>query len=62
MKLGKNEKVIAVHYCLLSNKGELVIRGLINSHWEAFQKVNPKTNDECVDVLINGFEEHMKQK
>ena len=59
-KRGQNSKVIAVHYCLLNNKGEIAIRGLINSKWEEFQKVNPKTNDDCVSVFINGFENKMK--
>lgn len=61
LKSGQNVTVKAVHYCLLNNKGEIVIRGLLNSHWEEFQKVNPKTDNDCVNVFINGFEEHMKK-
>jgi hypothetical protein len=60
LKFGSKSHIGAIHYCLLNNKGEIAMRGLINSHWEAFQKVNPKTNDDCVDVFINGFEEKMK--
>ncbi|MBC8319906.1 MAG: hypothetical protein H8E34_04210 [Bacteroidetes bacterium] len=60
-KSGQNTKVRAVHYCLLNNKGEIAMRGLINSHWDEFKKVNPKTDDDCVAVFINGFEEKMKK-
>lgn len=62
LKAGPNSKVIAVHYCLLNNKGEIAIKGLLNSHWNEFKKVNPKTDDDCVAVFINGFEENMKKK
>ncbi|MCX6320386.1 MAG: hypothetical protein NTX93_01065 [Bacteroidia bacterium] len=61
LKAGQNSTVIAVHYCLLNNKGEIAMRGLLNSHWDEFKKVNPKTNNDCVDVFINGFEEKMKK-
>ena len=61
LKSGQNISIKAVHYCLLNNKGEIVIRGLLNSNWKEFQKVNPKTDNDCVDVFINGFEEHMKK-
>jgi len=60
-KRGKGSNIVAVHYCLLNNKGELAMRGLINSHWSEFQKIQPKTNDDCVKVFINGFEEKMKK-
>ena len=60
LKLGKESRVGGVHYCLLNNKGEIAMRGLINSHWDEFKKVNPKTNDDCVGVFINGFENKMK--
>jgi hypothetical protein len=62
LKAGQNSKVIAVHYCLLNNKGEAAMRGLLNSEWNEFKKVNPKTNDDCVAVFINGFEGKMKKK
>ena len=61
LKAGKKSHIMAIHYCLLSNKGEIAMRGLINSRWEEFQKVNPKTNDDCVAVFINGFEDKMKK-
>ena len=61
LKLGQDSHIGGVHYCLLNNKGEVAMRGLINSHWKEFQQVNPKTNDDCVAVLINGFEEKMKK-
>ena len=60
LKSGQDSHIFAVHYCLLTNKGEIAMRGLLNSLWEEFQKENPKTNDDCVAVLINGFEEKMK--
>lgn len=60
-KSGQDSNIKAVHYCLLNNKGEIAMRGLINSRWPEFQKVNPKTNDDCVAVFINGFEEKMKE-
>ena len=59
LKSEKNKSIRAIHYCLLDNKGEIAMRGLINSHWKEFQKVNPKTNDDCVAVFINGFEGKM---
>lgn len=62
LKAGSNSKVMAVHYCLLNNKGEIAIKGLLNSHWNEFKKVNPKTDDDCVAVFINGFEENLKKK
>ncbi len=61
-KAGPNSSICAVHYCLLNNKGEIAMRGLINSHWEAFKKVNPKNNDDCVKVFINGFDVKMASK
>jgi hypothetical protein len=61
LKAGQNSTVVAVHYCLLNNKGEIAMRGLLNSHLDEFKKVNPKTNNDCVDVFINGFEEKMKK-
>ena len=61
LKSGQNVSIKAVHYCLLSNKGEVVIRGMLNSKWKEFQAVNPKTDEDCVAVFINGFEEHMKE-
>lgn len=60
--LRRGQNVYAVHYCLLNNKGEVAMRGLINSLWDAFKKVNPKTNEDCVAVFINGFEEKMNEK
>jgi hypothetical protein len=60
LKAGQNSAVVAVHYCLLNNNGEIAMRGLLNSHWDEFKKVNPKTNNDCVNVFINGFEEKMK--
>lgn len=62
LKAGQNSTVVAVHYCLLNNKGEIAMRGLLNSHWDEFKKVNPKTNNDCVDVFINGFEGKMKKR
>ena len=61
LKAGANSSVIAVHYSLVNNKGEIVLRGLLNSHWEEFKKVNPKSDEDCVSVFINGFEEQMKK-
>jgi hypothetical protein len=60
LKMAPGSKVVAIHYCLLNNKGEIAMRGLLNSHWEEFRKVNPRTNDDCVQVFINGFENKMK--
>jgi hypothetical protein len=62
LRIGPGSKVIAIHYCLLNNKGEIAMRGLLNSHWEEFQKVNPTSSIDCVAVFINGFEEKMKNK
>lgn len=61
-KGGPEDIIIAVHYLLLNNKGEIAMRGLINSHWPEFKQVNPKTNKDCLAVFINGFEGKMKVK
>jgi hypothetical protein len=60
LKSGPDNSVKAVHYCLLNRKGEIVMRGLINSHWDEFKKVNPKTDEDCLLVFINGFEAKIK--
>jgi hypothetical protein len=62
LKGGQASSVYAVHYCLVNNKGEVAMRGLLNSHWEEFKSVNPKSNDDCVSVFINGFEAKMNGK
>lgn len=62
LKVGKDSRIYAVHYCLANSKGEIAMRGLINSKWDEFKKVNPVTNDDCVEVFINGFEEKIKDK
>ena len=59
--LKRGQNVYAVHYCLLNNKGEVAMRGLLNSIWKEFQTVNPKTNEDCVAVFINGFENKMAE-
>ena len=46
LKAGQYSNIKAIHYCLLNKKGEVAMRGLINSQWEEFQKVN-------LDVLIH---------
>ena len=62
LKAGSAPTVVAIHYCLVNNKGDVVFRGLINSHWDEFKKVNPKTDADCVNIFINGFETKMKSK
>lgn len=62
LKAGSTPTVLAIHYCLVNNEGDVVFRGLINSHWDEFKKVNPKTNDDCVAVFINGFEGKIKRE
>jgi hypothetical protein len=62
LKRGKNSSIFAIHYCLLNNKGEIAMRGLINSKWLAFQQVNPNTNYDCIAVFITDFEEKIKKK
>ncbi len=47
LKAGSAPTVVAIHYCLVNNKGDVVFRGLINSHWDEFKKVNPKTDADC---------------
>jgi hypothetical protein len=60
-KAGPNDIIVAVHYSLVDNNGEIAMRGLINSHWIEFKKVNPKNNEDCLAVFINGFEEKMRR-
>jgi len=62
LKIGPNSTIVGVHYCLLNYEGEIVMRGLINSHWPEYQKVNPKNNNDCVNVFINGFENKITKK
>ncbi|MCK5731067.1 MAG: hypothetical protein KAH68_08330 [Draconibacterium sp.] len=59
--LKRGQNVHAIHYCLLNNKGEVAMRGLLNSIWKEFQTVKPKTNEDCVQVFINGFENKMAE-
>jgi len=59
LKSGETPSVWAVHYCLLNNEGKIAMRGLLNSKWEAFQDINPKTNSDCVEVFKIDFEEKM---
>jgi hypothetical protein len=61
LKSGQDTEIHAVHYCLINNLGEIAMRGLINSKWEEFQDVNPKTNEDCIEVFINGFEGKMEE-
>lgn len=61
LKAGPHATIVAVHYCVSNNKGEIAIRGLLNSHWEEFKKVNPVTDNDCVTVLINGLEVQRKR-
>jgi hypothetical protein len=61
-KGGPEDIILAVHYILLNNKGEIAMRGLINSHWPEFKQVKPKTNKDCLKVFINGFENKMRAR
>ncbi len=60
LKGGQDKKIIGIHYCVLNNKGEIAMKGLLNSAWDEFKKVNPKTDEDCFSVFKNGFDEKMK--
>lgn len=59
--MGDSPEAMAVHFVLLNNKGEVAMLGLINSHWEEYQKVSPKSLNDLVAVFKNGFENGMKK-
>jgi hypothetical protein len=58
---GKNSKIVGIHYYLVDNVGRIAIKGILNSHNEEFIKEEPVTNEDCVDALINGFENKVLQ-
>lgn len=54
--------VVGVHYYLLDNKeGKAVMAHIINSHNEHFQRINPKSIADGLEVFKAVFEEDMKE-
>jgi len=58
---GKDARVVGVHYYLLDSKGEIAMRGILNSHSKEFKEVKPATNEECLRVLMDSFESKMME-
>jgi hypothetical protein len=45
--------VVGVHVYVLDADGVCPYAVLLNSHWEAFNAVNPKTVDDCTQIVLN---------
>lgn len=58
---GKDSRVVGIHYYLLDNKGEIAIRGILNSHTKEFKSVSPATNEDCLRVLTDAFENKLME-
>ncbi len=58
---GKDNRVVGVHYYLLDSKGEIAMRGILNSHSKEFIEVKPVTNEDCLRVLMDSFETKMME-
>lgn len=46
---------VGVHVFVVDAQGTIVHVSLWNSHWEPFQEVDPKTIDECTQVVLRGL-------
>ena len=51
--LGGKEAAVGVHLYVVREDGKVVSGFLLNSHWEAFKDVTPKTVADCTTVLLN---------
>ncbi len=62
--LGNGEEtwVGGVHYYICNKNGEIVKLGLNNSHWEAFQQVNPKNRQDGMLVAVKMLTEYFKSR
>lgn len=58
---GKDARVVGVHYYLLDSKGDIAMRGILNSHSKEFMEVKPVTNEDCLRVLMDSFESKMME-
>ncbi|NOT00821.1 MAG: hypothetical protein HOP29_09355 [Phycisphaerales bacterium] len=56
---GKTE-VIGIHTYIVDAEGAVAFVVLLNSHWEEFSKVNPKTEGDCTAVLIDVLRDRLK--
>ena len=53
--------VIGIHAYVVDRQGTLAFGVLLNSHWEAFTKANPRTVDDCTQVLQTVLRDSLKR-
>jgi len=58
---GKDSRVVGIHYYLLDNKGEIAMRGILNSHTDEFKNISPVTNEDCLRVLTDAFDNKLME-
>jgi len=58
--LGGKTEAVGIHAYVVDAEGTVAFQVLLNSHWEEFSKVKPKTEDECTAVLIEVLRDRLK--
>jgi len=58
--LGGTHAVGGVHLYVVRDDGKVVFGFLLNSHWEAFNTVNPKTVADCTTLVLNQLRTELK--
>lgn len=58
--LGGSNAVGGVHLYVVRDDGKIVAGVLLNSHWEAFKAVDPKTVDDCTKVVLYQMQAEFK--
>ncbi|MGB2988316.1 MAG: hypothetical protein WBE26_20795 [Phycisphaerae bacterium] len=51
-----------IHCYIIDGENRLAFVVLLNSHWPIFAEMDPKTVDDCTDVLIEVLREDLKPK
>ena len=58
--LGGKTEAVGIHAYIVDSDGTVAFQVLLNSHWEEFSRVKPKTEDECTAVLIDVLRDRLK--
>jgi hypothetical protein len=58
--LGGKTEAVGIHAYIVDSDGTVAFQILLNSHWEEFSRVKPKTADECTAVLIDVLRDRLK--
>jgi hypothetical protein len=45
-------KVLAVHYHIVTSRGEIAHVGMVNSHFDLFTQIDPETREDCREIAI----------